>query len=358
MSRPTHVQFDSVALAHNLAMVRKYAPESRVLAMVKSNAYGHGLARAIGALRDADAFGVACSEEAVQLRVLGVTRPIVLMEGLFDATELPLVAKNHFSLVVHHAAQIDMLAQAKLVRPINVWLKINTGMQRLGFAPADVAAAHSRLLQCAAVAKPIGLMSHFAEADNVASDVTARQLALFNDVTANLPGPRSLANSGAILGWPATHMDWVRPGLMLYGVSPFVDKTSESYDLQPVMSFASALIAVYPVTQGARIGYGGTYTCATDMRVGVVAVGYGDGYPRHAVSGTPVWVNGKPCQLVGRVSMDMLTVDLTTQPAAKIGDPVLLWGAGLSVETVASYCGTTAYELLTRIAPRVRIVQK
>ena len=356
MSRPTQITIHLAALKHNLQQVRKMAPHSSVIAMVKSDAYGHGLTRVATALTDVEALGVACSEEGLMLRQAGVKNPIVLMEGLFTANELANVGTHDFVIVVHHVAQVEMLEKNPNQGPIPVWLKIDTGMHRLGFEPGQVQSIYSRLMNCPAVKKPIGLMTHFAQSDSPDRAVTTQQIEIFNEVTQILPGPRSLANSGGIIAWPSTHADWVRPGIMLYGASPFADQNGIKHQLQPVMTLSSELIAIHQLAKGARVGYGGTWTCPEDMRVGVVGIGYGDGYPAHAQNGTPVLVNNRPCSLIGRVSMDMMTVDLRTQLQAKIGDPVLLWGPGLPVEVVAKHSNTIGYELLTRITQRVRIV--
>ncbi|MFZ2315559.1 MAG: alanine racemase [Gammaproteobacteria bacterium] len=355
MSRPTYMTIDLHALRHNLSRVRELAPDRSIMAMVKANAYGHGIQRVALALEDADAFGVASLEEGLMLREAGITQPIVLMEGLFSADELAEAAKYNFTLVVHHLPHVDMLERATVKHQFPVWLKINTGMHRLGIAIADVDQVYQRLLHTACVKKPIGLMTHFVEADAFGGGATPQQINLFQQATAHLIGPRSLSNSAGILGWPEAHGDWVRPGLMLYGASPLADKTGADYGLQPVMTFWSRLIAVTPIKKGSRVGYGGTWEAPEDMLLGVVGVGYGDGYPQFAKNGTPVLVNGVRCELAGRVSMDMLTVDLRYQPEAKIDDPVILWGAGLPVEEVARYCQASAYELLTRMTPRPKV---
>lgn len=358
MSRPAKITIDLTALQHNLQHVREMAPKSAVMAMVKSNAYGHGIERIASALTDAEALGVACSEEGLILRAAGVKNPIVLMEGLFSSDELPRAAENNFILVVHHAAQVEMLEKHPKIDPISIWLKIDTGMHRLGFNPSQVQTMYARLMNCPAVKKPIGLMTHFAESDSVERAYTLQQIELFNTTTQHLSGPRSLANSAGIIAWPSAHADWVRPGIMLYGASPFVGHRGVEHHLQPVMTLSSELIAIHHLSKGSRVGYGGAWICPEDMRVGVIGIGYGDGYPRHAQNGTPVLVNNRPCPLAGLVSMDMISVDLRTQPDAAVGDPVLLWGPGLPVEVVAEFSGTTGYELLTRITQRVRVVVK
>jgi alanine racemase len=326
--------------------------------MVKANAYGHGIERVANALPTVEALGVASLEEGVRLREAGITKPIVLMEGVFFPDEVYEAANHQFTLVVHHLPHVEILENAKVTRPFPIWLKINTGMHRLGIDVAQVNEIYSRLQKIPAVEKPIGLMTHFAEADAIHSAATTHQIELFTQATAHLPGPRSLANSAGILAWPTSHGDWVRPGLMLYGASPFADKTGVDHGLQPVMTLWSELIAITHVKKGGKVGYGGTWEAPEDMLVGVVGVGYGDGYPQFAQNGTPILVNNVECQLVGRVSMDMLTVDLRKQPQAKIGDPVILWGAGLPVERVARHSHTSAYEILTRMTPRPKIQVK
>lgn len=355
MSRPTYMKIDLSALQKNLGRVRKLASGCKVIAMVKANAYGHGIVRIAHALSSADALGVASLEEGLMLREAGIMQPIVLMEGLFYPEELSVAAHHGFTLVVHHLPHVEMLEQAKVNKPFNVWLKVNTGMHRLGLDPSEVMPMYQRLQNLSSVKQPIGLMTHFAEADNTVSEATPHQIALFQQATHHLAGPRSLANSAGIIAWPDAHGDWVRPGLMMYGASPFADKTGLDHGLEPVMTLWSRLIAVTQVKKGGKVGYGGTWTAPEDMLVGVVGVGYGDGYPQFAKNGTPILVNKRECALVGRVSMDMLTVDLRNVPDAKIGDEVVLWGEGLPVERVAKHSNTSAYEILTRMTPRPKI---
>lgn len=355
MSRPTYMNINLAALRHNLQRVFELAPGCSVIAMVKANAYGHGLVRIAQALEGTDALGVASLEEGIKLREAGIQQPIVLMEGLFYPDEIQEAERYHFRLVVHHWPHIEMLEQATVATPFTIWLKLNTGMHRLGFPPDQLSAVYARLQAASSVRKPIGFMTHFAEADLTDRVTTHEQFQRFTAATQGLVGPRSCANSSGILAWPETHADWVRPGLMLYGASPFATKTGLDHNLQPVMSLWSRLIAITEVKQGGRIGYGGTWTAPHDMAIGVVGVGYGDGYPQFAQSGTPVLLNGVECKTVGRVSMDMLTIDLQHQPNAKIGDPVLLWGEDLPVERVARCSQTSAYEILTRMTPRPKI---
>lgn len=354
MSRPLRARIDLPALQHNLQQVRHAAPHSRVMAVVKANGYGHGMVRVAQTLREADGFAVACLEEAVALREAGLTQPITLLEGFFETSELTPICHYRLMPVLHCLQQIEQLEAARLPQPIPVWLKIDTGMHRLGFAP-DVFADILRRLQACTNVGEIGLFSHLGYADDRRSAQTLRQCAQFQSVAMNFTGARSLANSGGLLGWPETRFDWVRPGLMLYGISPFSGDTGIERDLLPVMTLESRLIAVRRFTRGDAIGYGGAWVCPEDMPIGVVAAGYGDGYPRHASAGTPVLVNGQRTQIIGRVSMDMLYVDLRSQPDARIGDPVVLWGADLPVEEIARSAGTIPYELVCAIASRVPV---
>lgn len=355
MTRPTYMTIDTGALQNNLQRTRELAPGCSVIAMVKANAYGHGLVRVAQALTEADAFGVASLDEGIRLREAGIQQPIVLMEGVFYADELQEAAEYNFHLVVHHLPHVEMLAQTKVSRPFSVWLKINTGMNRLGIDPNEISSVYNQLMQINLVKKPIGLMTHFAEADSLTSVATKEQMQLFYRSINQLSGPRSMANSAAIIAWPHSHGEWVRPGLMLYGASPFPNRVGSDHGLQPVMTLWSRLIAITKVKKGFKVGYGGEWCAPEDMHVGVVGVGYGDGYPQFAKSGTPILVGDVECPLVGRVSMDMLTVDLRMNPKAKINDPVLLWGHGLPVERVAKHSQTSAYEILTRMTPRPRI---
>ena len=355
MTRATRAVINLSALRHNLSIVRRHAPDSRVMAIIKANAYGHGSVAVAQALHQADAFGVACLDEAINLREAGISQPIVLLEGVVHAADLNLVRGYELELVVHHPEQISLL-QHHSGRPIPVWLKLDTGMHRLGVAPARTQEILQLLNTLDGVAQPIRLMTHLANADDRQDNTTVQQLAGFDAATAELAYATSIANSAGILAWPKSHRDWVRPGIMLYGVSPFVDSQAADHELQPVMTLHSELIAVNHHQQGEAVGYGGTYHCPEDMPVGVVAIGYGDGYPRHAPSGTPVLVNGRRVPLIGRVSMDMICVDLRDCPNARIGDPVVLWGVELPVEEIAARAETIGYELLCRITQRVPFV--
>lgn len=360
MPRPTRIVIDHQALRHNLSRVRRTAPGSPIMAVVKADAYGHGLVRVARTLADAgaDGFGVASPEEALALRRAGVSAPITLLEGHFDASDLEPAAALDLSLVIHHETQLASLERLRPARPLRVWIKVDTGMHRLGFPPSDLAGLGPRVQACTGIAAPPGLASHLACADQPGNVDTKRQIACFRALSRAWPGPLSLANSAAVLAWRAARIGWLRPGIMLYGVSPFVSGSGTDLGLRPVMRFCSRLIAVRRCAAGDRIGYGGTWTCPEPMRVGVAAAGYGDGYPRHAPSGTPVLVNGRRAALLGRVSMDMISLDLRGQPDARVGDPVVLWGDGLPVEEVAAAAGTIGYELLCRIARRVEVVEE
>ncbi|MDB6980767.1 alanine racemase [Escherichia coli] len=317
------------ALRHNLQRLRELAPASKMVAVVKANAYGHGLLETARTLPDADAFGVARLEEALRLRAGGITKPVLLLEGFFDARDLPTISAQHFHTAVHNEEQLAALEEASL-------------------------AFYHRLTQCKNVRQPVNIVSHFARADEPKCGATEKQLAIFNTFCEGKPGQRSIAASGGILLWPQSHFDWVRPGIILYGVSPLEDRsTGADFGCQPVMSLTSSLIAVREHKAGEPVGYGGTWVSERDTRLGVVAMGYGDGYPRAAPSGTPVLVNGREVPIVGRVAMDMICVDLGPQAQDKAGDPVILWGEGLPVERIAEMTKVSAYELITRLTSRV-----
>lgn len=355
MSRPTSVSIDRAAFIHNIQVVRRMVAPAKIMAIVKSNAYGHGSLLLKSAYDYVDALAVCSVGEALILREGGVNNPIVLLEGFFDVSELSQIIANDFQVFIHDVRQIEILERTQLAKPIKVWLKIDSGMHRLGIAPQEAKQLYQRLVKCANVVSPPGLVTHFACADEFQNDYTRQQLEIFNTAVTDLSGERCLANSAGILNWPESHGDWVRPGIMLYGISPFAEHIGAGYGLKPVMTLRSKLIAIHDLQRGDLVGYGSTWRCPEPMRIGVVAIGYGDGYPRHAVNGTPVLVNGHEVPLAGRVSMDMLTVDLRSQPNARINDPVVLWGQGLPVERVAQCCGTIGYELVCGIARRVKL---
>lgn len=352
--RPTLARIDLGALRHNLRLAKRHAAKSKAFAVVKANAYGHGLLRAARAFDEADGFAVIELEAAVRLREAGYLQPILLLEGFFESSELAVIAQYRLSTAVHTFEQLDMLEALPRESAIDVMLKLNTGMNRLGFQPPDFAGALERLRQHPGV-RTITAMTHFANADD--SRGIATQLAVFDPVVGK-ELPRSLANSAATLRYPQSHADWVRPGIMLYGCSPFAESIGADLDLRPAMTLESQIIAVREIGAGESVGYGSLFTAQAPTRVGVVACGYADGYPRHAPTGTPVLVGGRLTRTLGRVSMDMLCVDLTESPDARVGTPVELWGKGNPVEHVAASAGTVGYELLCALAPRVRIVEK
>lgn len=362
MSRPTLATIHLDALRHNLARIRALAPHSRVMAVIKADGYGHGLERVARTLTDADAFGVAALSDAERLRAAGLSQRIVLLSG-FDAPEdLAQLRRLGVDTVVHHAAQLAMLERdaldgARGSEPLRVWLKLDTGMHRLGFPAAQTHAVHARLAALPNVAADIVLMTHFASSDEFDGPQTHAQLAAFAAATAGLPGPRSLSNSAGVLGWPAAHGDWLRVGGALYGVSAVVGRSGDAFGLQPAMTLSTRLIAINQVRRGEPVGYSATWHCPEDARIGVAAIGYGDGYPRSAPSGTPVLVNGVRVPVVGRVSMDLMTLDLRAVPDAAVGDPVVLWGRELPVESVAAAAGTIGYELVCSITRRVRFIE-
>lgn len=357
MTRPTSALIDTVALRANLQRVKACAPTQRVMAVIKANGYGHGAINIANTLKaNVDAFAVCCLQEALALRKAGILEPIVLLEGFFHPNELPIIAQQDLQIVIHTSTQFEQLVKAQLENSVNVWLKVDTGMHRLGFAPNEIESIYQILKQSPQVTKPVRLMSHLACADDRQDSTTEQQTQIFLTLAKNLNMKEaSLANSAGILGWPHTHVDWVRPGIMLYGVSPFIDSVAKIEGLQPVMQLQSILISIKRHRKGESIGYGASWCCPQTMPIGVVATGYADGYPRHAPTGTPVLVNGKRVPLVGRVSMDMIMVDLRSQPNARIGDPVVLWGKNLPVEEVANLAGTIAYELLCNVKSNVEI---
>ena len=357
MTRPLRAEISLSALQHNLQQARNAAPSSKVIAVIKANGYGHDMQIVAHALNTADAFAVASIEEAINLREAGVHQPIILLEGFFDEDDLLLLQAYSLQPVIHSMHQIEMLEAASLTYAFDVWMKIDTGMHRLGFSTMESKQAYARLHECDAV-ETIHAMTHFACADDQENLATAYQIALFKKTIeeAGINSSTSLANSAGILGFPASHADWIRPGIMLYGASPFVDDDIESLSLKPVMNLVSELISVREVMRGESVGYGGDWICPENMMVGVVACGYGDGYPRHAPSGTPVLVNGQRASLIGRVSMDMITVDLR-DCEAQVGDSVLLWGEGLPADEIALHAETIAYELFCNVAPRVPRVE-
>jgi alanine racemase len=359
MARPLIADIDLDALRHNYRLARDLAPGSQAMAVLKADAYGHGAVACARALADiAPAFAVACIEEAVTLREAGITIPIVLLEGIFEAAELDQVAALGLWMTVHSEWQLEALLAHRPARPIPVWVKVDSGMHRLGFPPERAEAVWHRLAAAPAHACDLHLMSHFATADLVDTGYFTRQMARLEALGERLGAPLCLANSPATLARPEAHGAWNRPGVMLYGSDPLEAANEESLRLAPVMTLRTAIIAVRELPEGEPVGYGGRWVTPRPSRIGVVAAGYGDGYDRHAVDGTPVLVAGKRTAIAGKVSMDMLTVDLTDIPEADIGSEVVLWGRAangqvLSVDEVARHCDTISYTLLTGVLPRV-----
>jgi alanine racemase len=352
MARPIQASFDLVALKNNFAVARRHAGSAALMAVVKANAYGHGLLRVARTLADADGFALLELDDAVRLRDAGFRQRILLLEGCFSAAELPEVMHHGFTIMVHVREQLQMLKTLRADRKVDVFLKFNTGMNRLGFPAADAVSVIEEVKALACVGK-IVLTTHFSDAEGVSGiDWQMREF----DKHVSRPGyERSLANSAALLRFPEARGDWVRPGLMLYGASPLEDASAQKLGLKPVMALKSAVIAIQQLKAGDTVGYGSLFSADRNMRIGVVACGYADGYPRHAHNGVPVLIEGVRVPMAGRVSMDMLCVDLTNVPHASIGSPAVLWGEGLPVEEVAAAAGTVSYELLCALARRVPI---
>jgi len=353
MARPLFAQINLSALRANLALVRAKAPRTQVLAVVKANAYGHGVTRVLPALDDADGLALVELDAAVFVREQHYTRRILLLEGFFEQRELTEIADRRLATVVHTEDQVRMLERAALSRPLEVFVKVNTGMNRLGFRPDAVSSICERLSSAPGVAA-LRLMTHIARADD--EDGVKEPLAVFDAACRGLPYPRSIANSAGVIRHAEVGGDIVRPGIMLYGASPFPFDTAEMLGLQPVMTLRSEIVAVQELRANDSVGYGASYTASRPHRIGVVAGGYADGYPRHAPNGTPALVCGKKVRMAGRVSMDMLTLDLSEVPEARVGSPVVLWGEGMPVDDVATAASTVGYELLCAVAPRVRFV--
>lgn len=353
MNSLIRAEVSAAALRANLERVREVAPRSRVMAVIKANAYGHGLVTTALCLAEADAFAVARLQEALVLRGAGVRKPIVLLEGVFDAEQLAEAARLDLEIVVHEEEQLALLEQSPADVSFVVWLKIDTGMNRLGFRAGQVPAAFARIDAAGARIRELRLLTHFARADEAGNTMTLQQVARFTELTAQRRLARSLCNSAGIFTQPEAQSDWVRPGLALYGVSPFPELLGREVGLQPAMRLVSTVIAVRAVLAGETVGYGGAWRAGRDTRVAIVAAGYGDGLPRSLPSGTPVLVNGRRAGLVGRVSMDMIAVDVSATADVRVGDAAILWGPELPVEEVAAHAGTIPYELLCGVSQRV-----
>lgn len=352
MPRPIRATLKASALRHNLRLAREIAGEAKVWAVVKANAYGHGLERAARALADADGYALLDFQEAVRLRLAGVTKPILMLEGFFRPLDVSLLFKYDLTPVIHNAEQVELIKHMDLPSELDLYLKVNSGMNRLGFGVDDLRPAYNTLRLHPRVGS-ITLMTHFADAEGPSG--VHDQLRWFNELVHAFEAPRSVANSAALLRFKETREGWVRPGIMLYGCSPFADWSAEEIGLLPAMTLGSELIGVQNLAPGERVGYGFAFEAKEPMTIGVVACGYADGYPRHAGTGTPVLVAGKRTRIVGRVSMDMLCVDISDIEEAYIGTAVTLWGEGLPADEVAAAAGTVSYELLCALAPRVPV---
>ncbi|QLB16759.1 alanine racemase [Mannheimia varigena] len=368
--KPATATIDSQALRHNIQLIKSFAPQQKLLAMIKANAYGQGLLPAAATLTDlVDGFGVARLREALEIQETGYTGKIVLVEGFFDREELLKILSRKFDTVIHNIEQLELLEQvnqeweeeqkkgfwkrkAKIYFPINIWLKIDTGMHRLGVHPEQVDLFVERLKNCSLV-NSISFVSHFSRADEPDCGYTEKQIAVFEQATAKYAQhDRSISASSGILYWKQAHYDWVRPGIIMHGISPHYTPITD-LGFKPVMTLSSSLIAVRTHKVGEPVGYGGAWISPKDTKLGVIAMGYGDGYPRNAPEGTPVLVNGRIVPIVGRVSMDMLTVDLGADSQDKVGDKVIFWGEKLLIEDVAKHIGVISYELITKLTPRV-----
>lgn len=350
--RPLKVFVDQASLRHNFAIVKQLAPKSKIMSVVKANGYGHGLINVAQGLSESDGFAVLNLNEAIDLREHGFEQDILLLEGAFESYEISIAAKMRFNLVVHNLHQLQMIEKLKLNHPIDIHFKINTGMNRLGFNPKE-AKDILKSMKKTSYFKSITLMTHFATADE--SRGVDWQFDVFNDIANDFDFSRSVANSASIINFKNTHLDWVRPGIMLYGASPIVGQKSSALNLKPAMYLKSKIIALQNLSKDDSVGYGETFKAKNDMRIAVVACGYADGYPRHAPSGTPVYVEGKKTSTVGRVSMDMLYIDVTDIPHASISSDVELWGENIPVDDVAEKAGTVGYELLCAMSASKRV---
>ena len=357
MTRPSRVIIDIKALEHNFSRIKELVHNSKVMAILKADAYGHGIVRVAKTLRDADAFGVACLEEAEQLRIASITTPIILLEGPYKPNDLSLIIKLNLEVVIHNEYQLELLEKSKIDGAIKVWLKIDTGMHRLGFSVDKTEEMLRRLMLCRNINSTPILMSHLATANEKNHALTYQQLDTFREISKIVNIEKTIANSAAVINFPDVHFDWVRPGLMLYGVSPVINSCGHDHGLKSVMTLESEIISIQYLSKGEPVGYGATWRCPENMPVGIIAAGYGDGFPRHAKSGTPILVNNIRCPLIGRASMDMLTIDLRNQSNAKIGDRVVLWGGSLPIEEIATYAETIPYELLCGVHKRLQFVE-
>lgn len=357
MSRTAVAVLSTENLLHNISVIKERVKPAKIIAMVKANAYGHGIrsvSMRIG--KHVDMLGVASIDEAVALRKVGVNTPIMLAQSVFEPNELLLASVENFHVVFHHGMQIEWLEKNSMPSPLNSWLKINTGMGRLGFNFAEAKSYYQKLMAHKNVAKPVRIMSHFACADQIEHPLNKEQINLFHDFISDITSEYSMSNSAGIFNFPNCNYNYVRPGIALYGVSPLENVTAQDLNLRPVMTLQTSLMSVQKLKKGSLIGYGARYSCPEDMPVGIVAFGYGDGYPWTAQDGTPILINNIECNLIGRVSMDMIAVDLRNCPNAKVGDPAILWGDGLPVERVVKHTGTISWNMLASVQNRVKFL--
>lgn len=357
MTRPARAIIDLAALQHNINCVKELAPNSKIMSVIKANGYGHGMERVAKSLDSSDGFAVASVDEGIILRNAGIKKPIFLLSGFHNKNELPDVLKNDLLVCVHSENQLSALSKWQVSTEnkdgIKVWCKLDTGMHRIGFMPDELPSVLENIDSMPNV-ELAGVMSHFANADDLHSDDTNKQTSEFNKATKNFSQAKSLANSAGIVGWKNSHLDWVRPGIMLYGSSPVLNKTSSELNLQPVMKLESEIIAIKHLKKNDLVGYGGEWQCPEDMSVAIVAIGYGDGYPRSAgLAGAPVYLNNSRSRVLGRVSMDMITIDLRGLENTNIGDKVELWGQNISIDEIAKCCKTISYELMCQVTSRV-----
>ena len=346
-------KIDLNALQHNYRHLKALSGDQKVIAVIKGDAYGHGALKLAQALPFADLFAVSRLEEAEELRNGGIEQPILLLEGCFCAEDLQRAAQIQLDTTIHCAEQVHDLENSELANPVNVWLKVDSGMHRLGVQPYEVSDFVKRIERTGKLKSQLGFISHFCRADEVEQPTTSRQLQCFIDATKDYPGPKTIANSAGILFWPQSQFDVARAGIALYGISPSAKHTGADHNLKPVMTLNTRIIAVRDHKAQQPVGYGETWQSERDTKIAVIAMGYGDGYPRSAPNGTPVFINGRQVPIAGRVSMDMITVDLGPDAQDKVGDVVEMWGANLPIETVARHVGTIPYELTIKLTPRV-----
>lgn len=353
MTRPTYIEIDLAAIRSNLAVAKSKAPQSKLLACVKANAYGHGAKQVATALqKDADLFGLASLSEALELRDAGIDTPSLLLEGCFDSAEWLEASQQNFSGVIHNRNQLETFLNLPLFNPMDIWLKLDSGMHRLGFDQEDYLQAYEQLSQSRNCAS-ITLMSHFACSEELDNPFNDQQLKTFNKATSNLAAPRSMANSAAILTRTDTHFDWIRPGYMLYGNSPMSGESPADRGLMHAMGLYSEIISVRSIATGEGVGYNHAWRADKPSRIAVVAIGYGDGYPRNARNGSPVLVDGQEACTVGHIAMDMMLLDITQLADTGVGSKVELWGPNLPASKVAEHSGMSGYELITRLTARL-----